>query len=326
MIQQIVRELPKAWLNSEFAMSEIIIDSNRFVSNKWEEETVKQSEFISLNGQRRGQVAIHYPARLFELSDFLKEENLLLKNIARELANIIHRNDLLTIERQYDRKIRQNDRLIILGEITAGIAHELNTPLANILGFAQFIEKKSTDNVVVNDAKKIVKSALYSRDIVKKMMLFSCDLPQTFEKRLINDTIEETIALLQSSLKESRIKIYFKPRNKIELSFDPLQISQVFFNLILNAIKASNENSTIEIRISKMNNFIVIDVIDEGIGIEEKLKHKIFEPFFTTSNDGEGTGLGLSVVHGIIKAHRGEISVKNNNPVGTIFSVKLPLN
>jgi signal transduction histidine kinase len=94
----------------------------------------------------------------------------------------------------------------------------------------------------------------------------------------------------------------------------------------LNAIKASNENSTIEIRISKMNNFIVIDVIDEGIGIEEKLKHKIFEPFFTTSNDGEGTGLGLSVVHGIIKAHRGEISVKNNNPVGTIFSVKLPLN
>uniref|UniRef100_UPI004049014A sensor histidine kinase n=1 Tax=Flavobacterium sp. TaxID=239 RepID=UPI004049014A len=106
---------------------------------------------------------------------------------------------------------------------------------------------------------------------------------------------------------------------------DEVQLTQVLFNIIMNAIYVSPIESKITILIYTKKENVVIEIKDEGTGIEDKIKSKIFEPFFTTKEIGIGSGLGLSVVHGIIKSHRGEIKVKNNKPKGTNFQIILPL-
>lgn len=104
-----------------------------------------------------------------------------------------------------------------------------------------------------------------------------------------------------------------------------MQLTQILFNLLINALHASPEKSTITTIIDNDAENLFVTIEDQGHGIAENIKQKIFEPFFTTKDVNAGAGLGLSVVHGIVKNHNGEISVKNNKPSGTVFTVKLPL-
>ena len=114
------------------------------------------------------------------------------------------------------------------------------------------------------------------------------------------------------------------PDRDIQLHVDRIQITQVLFNLVMNAIYASPEKSRITIAVREKNNRVLISVSDEGSGIDPAISEKVFEPFFTTKPLGEGSGLGLSVVHGIVSSHGGSITHKPNRPKGTVFTVDFP--
>lgn len=215
---------------------------------------------------------------------------------------------------------------MILGEITAGIAHELNTPLGNILGFAELIASRTEDKQIKADISKIIQSAIYSREVVKKLMFFACEMPQNMEVIKIKPVIEQALVMLGPMFKKEEISHTFSIKDpEVSARLDSIQLSQVLFNLLMNAIYVSPKNGKIDVKVKNDEDFLYIEIADEGPGIDKKIRSRIFEPFFSTKPIGEGTGLGLSVVHGIVKSHRGNITTFENKPKGTVFQVKLQL-
>ena len=217
------------------------------------------------------------------------------------------------------------DRLHILGEITAGIAHELNTPLANILGFAELLKEKVKNDENIRDLQKIMDNTIFSREIVKKLMFFACEMPQEMKAVVLKPVIENVVKLLGPSIREKKISLTKSFSNdSMELRADTVQLTQVLFNLIMNAAYYSPTGGNIDVNVTDEGRKIKICISDEGKGIDPQIGDKIFEPFFTTKPTGDGSGLGLSVVHGIINSHKGKISHEPNTPKGTIFTVDFP--
>ncbi|WP_133548690.1 sensor histidine kinase [Salegentibacter sp. 24] len=326
-LNSVTQILKNAWRFPELASVEIKCETYHLSSNLIPLESYSQISVIEISEKEMGFIKVHYPASDLSKAHFLVEEQRLLDKVADEIALFFERQNIKMQEELLKQTAQRNDRLSILGEITAGIAHELNTPLGNILGFAEFIEEKTKELQTKRDAKKILNSAIYSREVVKKLMFFSCDMPQDFKKIEIKPVITQALSLLKPNFKKAHIRFKLHIEDPaLKAQVDPIQLTQVFFNLVINAIYYSPENSQIVIDIHNNENFYSIEIADEGKGIAPELKNRIFEPFYTTKPLGEGSGLGLSVVHGIIKSHRGEISIADNHPKGTIFKIKLPLN
>ncbi|WP_405398271.1 sensor histidine kinase [Maribacter sp. Asnod2-G09] len=280
---------------------------------------------IKVFNKIEGEVLVGYPSGTYTKQDFLIEEQTLLNNVALAIGNLMERKQIRDSEAITRRQMERTDRLHILGEITAGIAHELNTPLANILGFAELLSEKITDKETVRDLEKIMDSAIFSREIVKKLMFFACEMPQEMKTVKLIPIVISVIKLLEPSLRSKHLKLTKAFDNEnIELRADTVQLTQVLFNLIMNAIYYSPEGGTITVHVLETESHISIEISDEGKGIPNELEDKVFEPFFTTKPIGEGSGLGLSVVHGIITSHKGKIEHKSNIPKGTIFTVDFP--
>ena len=325
-MEAVVKSLPKAWKYQKSAIAEIRLTERSFLSEPLLKRTVQQTAPIKAGGKQHGILLIHYPADQFTEQDFLKEEQLLLENLAREINTTIERFEQKEREELIERKILHTDRLTVLSEISAGIAHELNTPLANILGFAQLIEGNEAPVQINNDIKKIISSTLYAREIVKKLMFFSSEMPQQRQSVAINDLIDDAIKLLSLSLQKAGLTVHFTPApHNVILQLDSIQMTQVVFNLLINAIHATPRGGDIFVKLHTNDNKLIMEFKDTGQGIPSRIKERIFEPFFTTKPVGEGTGLGLSVVHGIIKSQNGSIKVKSQEGKGTTFIIALPL-
>ena len=217
------------------------------------------------------------------------------------------------------------DRLSILGEITAGIAHELNTPLANILGFSELLKSDlEADNIITSDLDKIIENTIYSREIVKKLMYFSCEMPQEKKRVNIVPNIKSAIDLLDATFRKEQVKYILKiEETELWLKADPVQLTQIIFNLLMNAIYFSPKDGLVEIKVFQTETNIVFQIIDQGKGFNEADLNKMFQPFFTTKSTGDGVGLGLSVVHGIVTSHKGTITATNNKNKGATFTVTL---
>ena len=156
-------------------------------------------------------------------------------------------------------------------------------------------------------------------------MFFACEMPQEMSTVQLNPLVENVLKLLGPSLRDKKIKLTQSFTNQnIELKADTVQLTQVLFNLIMNAIYYSPQGGQIDVAITDEKKKIIIRISDEGKGIDPKNDGKVFEPFFTTKPTGDGSGLGLSVVHGIISSHKGTISHRPNNPKGTVFTVDFP--
>jgi signal transduction histidine kinase len=286
--------------------------------------TIKST--IKVFNEPKGFIKIHYPAEKYSEKDFLEEEVILLKTVVVNVGDLMERVAIRENEAVVKRKMEHADRLSILGEITAGIAHELNTPLANILGFAELLKSKETPGTQTsNDLDKIINSAIFSREVVKKLMFFSCEMPQNMTEVDIVPVIEDAITLIDPTFTKNEVKYKLNlPKSEILLKADTIQLTQVIFNLILNAIYFSPKNGTIKLALEQGKDKIVLKISDEGPGIKPENVGKIFQPFFTTKGVGDGSGLGLSVVHGIIKGHRGTIDYQENIPSGSIFIITFP--
>lgn len=316
----------KAWLHAPNAIVECQLDKIKIKTSNVPLQSVFQTSEIKIFGEIRGHINVHYDEIKFNQTDFLPEEYTLLNKIAIEISEFIERLETKQKEEILKRGIERNDRLSILGEITAGIAHELNTPLGNILGFAELIKSNSKEIQTQKDIEKILKAGIYSREVVKKLMFFACEMPQHKEFILIKPVIDQALKLLGPNFKKAKIEHIFHIENpELEAQLDAIQFTQVLFNLLINAIYVAPENSIITIEVSSNSENLILKIKDEGPGIPSDLKSKVFEPFFTTKPVGDGSGLGLSVVHGIIKSHRGEIITFDNVPCGTVFQINLPL-
>jgi len=325
ILKEICEIVKIAWRFSSDSIVELKLNDFYFTTSELPQEAMFQISQIDLFEKESGFMKVLYPTdgKFY----FLDEEQKLLDKVALEISAYIEKNINKEKEKQFQRSVERVDRLSILGEITAGIAHELNTPLGNILGFAELINEQNIDKQVSYDISKIINAAIYSREIVKKLMFFSCEMPQNMEMVLIKPIVVEALSLLGPNFKKAQISyklIFDNPELKAQI--DTIQLTQILFNILLNSIYVAPKNSIITVEVYSDSNDFFIEIADEGTGIPKEIKSKIFEPFFTTKPIGEGSGLGLSVVHGIIKSHKGDIISFDNQSKGTIFQVRLPLN
>ncbi|WP_055436757.1 sensor histidine kinase [Lacinutrix algicola] len=305
---------------------DIITEAFCISTDKREGSIIAISSEIILFNEVKGQLIANLETSKFKIEDFLDEEQLLLDNIAMKIGNLLERLEIQKNETSLKRQMERADRLGILGEITAGIAHELNTPLANILGFAELLkEDLTTNNKQTNDVDKIIKNAIFSREVVKKLMFFACEMPQEMKRVNIVPNVKNAINLLDATFRKEQVKYIVKiEEEEMWLKADPIQLTQIIFNLLINAIYFSPVNGLVTIEVKALKNEIVLKIIDEGKGLSTDDQNKIFQPFFSTKPIGDGSGLGLSVVHGIVSSHKGTITAKNNKNKGAIFTVTLP--
>ncbi|WP_434036081.1 sensor histidine kinase [Formosa sp. 4Alg 33] len=325
MFHAISYSLKKAFQYPE--QTEICIQSNNIIvrTGERDEDSPCIKSPITLFNVENGFIKASYSSKALIQIDFLEEEQKLLNTIALKIGSLLERFQIIKNEASLKRQMEHTDRLNILGEITAGIAHELNTPLANILGFAELLQDKITNRDELNDLDKILNSAIYSREVVKKLMFFACEMPQEMTTVNIVSVIKDALSLLEPSFKKHEVKYIVKTdRDAIDLKADTVQLTQIIFNLVINAIYVSKPNDLITIFITEIGDSICLKISDQGEGVSDENRDKIFQPFFTTKPVGEGSGLGLSVVHGIIASHKGTISIENNKPKGATFIVKLP--
>lgn len=325
-LQKVVHTLPKAWQHPSHAVAALQLDGQRYHSGTLAPRYETQQHPISIRGQERGLLSMNYNYLDGPPPPFLHEEALLLKTLAQEISGIIERDEQKAREALLRRKFEQADRLSILGEITAGIAHELNTPLGNILGFAQLIQDRADDGQINQDTGKIINSAVHAREIVKKLMFFSCEMPQQKQQADVGQLIREALQLLRMTFEQAEVKPkLILPEAPVLAQVDPIQFTQVVFNLLINALHASTPGQEIWLRLRQEDHTMTLCIQDFGHGIEESIRARIFEPFFSTKAPGEGSGLGLSVVHGIVKSHHGRIEVQSQAGKGACFTIQIPL-
>ncbi len=230
----------------------------------------------------------------------------------------------------------EKDKLAAVGQLAAGVAHELNTPLANITLKADYISaivsnEKTPPNVEIlhKEISAIKDQVKFCAQIVKDLLQFSRKMDLNVKKfdlcSLLKDLIE--LPAISSKIKERNIEIIFEKEKDIILDADRVLLFQVLQNLITNSIDALEfvkEKPRIKIAFSKINGSVEIKVIDNGKGIRESDLPRVFEPFFSTKQIGKGTGLGLSICRGIIEKHKGKINLNSTFGKGTEVIIKLP--
>lgn len=330
IFQEIVKVLPSAWLYPEITHARILLNGDSFSTPHFRQGRHQQKADIIIGGECRGNVEVVYVEDKAELDEgpFLQEERALLDTVANEIANIIigrqAEQDKLNLEEQ----VRHADRLATIGQLAAGVAHELNEPLGSILGFSQ-LAKKCTElpHQVESDIEKILKASLHARDIVKNLLIFARQMPPQRTKVNLNQLVEDGLNFFKSRCTRESIKVICSLSPDLpEVDADPSQLNQVIVNLMVNALQAMPRGGELRIQTLEERNQVFLIIEDTGIGMSEEILEKIFTPFFTTKDVGKGTGLGLPVVHGIISSHGGSIKVNSKVGQGTKFEIQLPTN
>lgn len=240
---------------------------------------------------------------------------------------VVHYRDV-TQQRALQESLARADKLAALGKLAGGVAHEINSPLAGILAFAQMaIREMDPNDTHLEDMKEIEAAAQKCKVIVEGLLGFARqDAPESFETYDIVESIRATLRLARVMVMKERITLTLQiPEKAIFIEGSKGRIAQVLLNLVTNAIYAMRDGGgELEITLVEHPDTVSLTVRDSGTGIDEKTLKKIFDPFFTTKPIGEGTGLGLAICYSIVNQHRGRISVDSTLGVGTSFSVSLP--
>jgi PAS domain S-box-containing protein len=234
--------------------------------------------------------------------------------------------DDVTQRERMEEQMSQTEKLTSLGLLAAGVAHEVNTPLAVISNYIQMLAKQMPDgdprHAII---EKIVKQTFRASEIVNNLLNFSRTGPGELADVDVNHVVEETLSLVSHPLKTSQIQVVKQLGSALPtVRGSANKLQQVFLNLFLNARDAMPQGGMLEVRTASHNGSVEIEVVDTGNGISREHIHKIFDPFFTTKPGGRGTGLGLSVSYGIIKEHAGKIDVRSTPGRGTSFHVEFP--
>ena len=232
-------------------------------------------------------------------------------------------------ERERERAVRsacQSERLAALGQMAAGIGHEINNPLMNIMSLATLIEESLDEKQ--EDAKSDIsilrKEGERCARIIQGILNFARENEPSYKPFDLSRMIDETLELLHHRIDSADIQIKTILEKDLVIEGDAGMLQQVLVNVILNAIQASQAGAEIIISVRDIGEKAELEIIDQGTGIKSTNFSKIFDPFFTTKSEGEGTGLGLSVSYGIIKHHGGTISIENVDTGGVKVLITLP--
>ena len=235
----------------------------------------------------------------------------------------------ITLRKAMEQQLLRADKLASLGQLSAGVAHEINNPLGLILGYTQLLLKDTErETQMWEDLKVIEKHAMNCKKIVEDLLKFSRSTQTTKAQYELNKLLAEVVEVVETNFQLDNVTVIkkFSPRLP-SITVDPDKMRQVFMNLLMNARQAMDNGGTITVSTSyeAETDLIIISIEDTGIGIPPEIIHKIFDPFFTTKPTGMGTGLGLSVSYGIVKDHEGEIQVDSVPGKGSTFKIILPV-
>jgi C4-dicarboxylate-specific signal transduction histidine kinase len=236
--------------------------------------------------------------------------------------------------RDKQEQLVQAGKLATLGELTTGIAHELNNPLNNIgLFVGNVIDQVSTRHIdaerINHDLEKVMEQVKKATEIISHLRTFGRAAPVSIERVAVQEVIDRSLSLMHQQLQLRQIDLHverYEGTQAVVLG-NPIQLEQVVINLLTNARDAVDDAPLKRILVACTVNepLLMVEVRDSGPGIPEGLEQRIFDPFFTTKEVGRGTGLGLSITYGIIKEHGGTISVQNVPDGGASFRIELPL-
>ncbi len=260
------------------------------------------------------------------------DENLLVA-ISRQLATTIEKVRLYEETcrayedlRKTQEQLLQSEKMSAVGQLIAGVAHELNNPLTAILGYAQLLETEGLNDRANDYVGKLFKQAQRTHRVVQNLLSFARQRKPQREDVDIRRVMDETLALRDYDLKINNIQVTLEsPSQPAMVVADAHQIEQVFLNIINNAVDAileTGRSGKLKIRVFNQNGSIHAQFADDGAGIKDP--KRIFDPFYTTKSVGKGTGLGLSICYGIVKEHGGDITAHNAAEGGAVIEVKLP--
>jgi signal transduction histidine kinase len=220
----------------------------------------------------------------------------------------------------------QSEKLAAVGQLTAGIVHDVKNPLAVIKGLAEELEEDISDDPYAQEGLRTIReSAAKASTIVTDLLKFARQSDPMKVQQDLRDTINTSIRLTEYLARKGKIEVVTElPEESVMAVYDGQQIEQVLINLITNAIQAMPDGGTLVVVVKSEPEEALIQLRDNGIGIPPENLPRIFDPFFTTKPEGEGTGLGLSVGYGIISRHGGRINVESTEGVGTTFTISLP--
>ena len=261
------------------------------------------------------------------------EENLLVA-ISRQLATTIEKVRLYEETcrayedlRKTQEQLLQSEKMSAVGQLIAGVAHELNNPLTAILGYAQLLESEGLNERAQDYVKKLFKQAQRTHRVVQNLLSFARQRKPERDEVDIRKVLDETLALRDYDLKINNIRVEREaPAQAMPVIADPHQIEQVFLNIINNSVDAILETGKagkLKIRVFGDSGHVCTQFADDGPGIKDP--KRIFDPFYTTKSVGKGTGLGLSICYGIVKEHGGDITAHNGSDGGAVIEVRLPV-
>jgi two-component system NtrC family sensor kinase len=324
----IVGLLPPAVQYPEAAQARITLDDHTYETTGFTKRAEELVTDVVVNGEKRGTLEVGYtePKGHIEGFVFPAEQRNLLNAVARQISLIVERRESEEEKARIGEQLRHADRLATIGQLAAGVAHELNEPLGNVLGFAELVlQDPDLSENVRRDVEKISAASLHAREVIKKLLLFGRQVPTRKTRVDLNEVAEEGLYFLESRCAKEGIALERILASQLPLiDADPSQLTQVLVNLVVNAVHATPANGKITVRTRSDDEHVYLTVEDTGTGMTEEVKRQIFMPFFTTKDVGEGTGLGLSVVHGIVKAHGGSVRFQSGVGRGSRFEVKLP--
>ncbi len=326
-------------------------------------DVLQDQHYRSIKGWQAGSemcVAIHEGVRILGIVDvesssrnaFTHNDFIALESLAGILASVITSADQyqrlqLTIsqlrstqmelrarmdaQRSAENRLIQAAKLAAVGEMAAGIAHELNNPLTSVTGFAELaLEGMLEGNETRTDLEMVLREALRARDVVRRLLDFARQSESTRARASLNKVIEDVVALSRHLIHTSGVELTLDLEKELPwATVDANQMKQVLLNLVHNALQAMPDGGAMKITTASASrhhrDWIVVSVQDTGVGIPQLEQARIFEPFYTTKGSQGGTGLGLSVTYGIVTDHGGQIDVESQSGTGSKFTVWLPL-
>lgn len=252
--------------------------------------------------------------------------NTVILNLRGSVEHVIATGLDVTEVKQMQEQLRRTERLAELGTLASGMAHEIGTPMNVIQGRAEYLLQRTTEEPIKKGLATIIAQVERITKIMNQLLTFARRRPIERKPMDLKKTIADCLDIVQERLKQHRVEVetsYAEPLPLVHA--DPDQMSQVLLNLVLNAIQAMPEGGRLSLALEPEGPGMKLSVADTGSGMPAETLNKIFDPFFTTKDVGAGTGLGLTVVHGIVEDHGGAIHVYSVPGRGTTFTIHLPI-
>jgi signal transduction histidine kinase len=276
---------------------------------------------------------VELPGR-YELSELATEMNAMAERLAGAQSALASETSARLVALE---QLRHAERLATVGKLASGVAHELGTPLNVVSGRAKLVEQSpGAAEAVKRDARIVREQADRMAQIIRQLL----DFARAGEPHSVlcdaGELVSQTLALLAPVASKRKVSLALEAGGKLpRFAADPGQIQQVIANLVVNAVQATEPDGEVNVALARetaappkggpLSEYLVVRVSDHGAGMSDEVLARVFEPFFTTKGVGEGTGLGLSVAHGIVEEHGGFILAESQKGQGSRFSVFLPL-